>query len=167
MLPTRWRRQTVERKARLIAQFKTGNTTDRTVADLGGDELGNAAAATKVVATGDPRYVEQVSLEDDVKRLSAMVRAHSDAKGRNAAERRSVGREVTAVTEQMVELDRALPALAANNGAPFAMSVGGRRIGSGRRRHRCWWIACATPTSKGSATGTPRSSPSPSCGVSR
>jgi len=116
----------VERKARLIAQFKTGNTTDRTVADLGGDELGNAAAATKVVATGDPRYVEQVSLEDDVKRLSAMVRAHSDAKGRNAAERRSVGREVTAVTEQMVELDRALPALAANNGAPFAMSVGGK-----------------------------------------
>ena len=116
----------MERKARLIAQFKTGNTTDRTVADLGGDELGNAAAATKVVATGDPRYVEQVSLEDDVKRLDAMARAHSDAKGRNAAERRSVAREVTAVTEQMGELDRALPGLAANSGAPFAMNVGGK-----------------------------------------
>jgi len=116
----------VERKARFIAQLKSGNTEDRTVADLGGDELGNAAAATKAVATGDPRYVEQVSLEDDVKRLSAMVRAHSDAKGRNAAERRSVAREVTAVTEQMVELDRALPALAANSGAPFAMRVGVR-----------------------------------------
>ncbi len=118
--------QTVERKARFIAQLKTGNTTDRTVADLGGDDLGNAAAATKAVATGDPRYVEQVSLEDDVKRLSAMVRAHSDAKARNAAERRSVTREVTAVTEQMVELDRALPALAANSSAPFAMSVRGK-----------------------------------------
>ncbi len=79
----------MERRARFIAQLKTGNTTDRTVADLGGDELGNAAAATKAVATGDPRYVEQVSLEDDVKRLTAMVRAHSDAKARNAAERRS------------------------------------------------------------------------------
>jgi len=88
--------------------------------------LGNAAAATKAVATGDPRYVEQVSLEDDVKRLSAMARAHSDAKARNAAERRSVAREVTAVTEQMVELDRALPALAANSSAPFAMSVRGK-----------------------------------------
>jgi len=104
--------QTVEKKARFIAQLKTGNTTDRTVADLGGDDLGNAAAATKAVATGDPRYVEQVSLDDDVKRLSAMARAHSDAKGRNAAERRSVAREVTAVTEQRVELDRALPGLA-------------------------------------------------------
>jgi len=116
----------VERKARFIAQLKTGNTTDRTVADLGGDDLGNAAAATKAVATGDPRYVEQVSLEDDVKRLSAMVRAHSDAKARNAAERRSVAREVTACEEQMVELDRALPGLTANSSAPFAMSVGGK-----------------------------------------
>jgi len=98
------------------------------VADLGGDDLGNAAAATKAVATGDPRYVEQVSLEDDVKRLSAMVRAHSDAKGRNAAERRSVAREVTAVTEQMGELDRALPGLAANSGAPFAMRVRGEDV---------------------------------------
>ncbi len=88
--------------------------------------MGNAAAATKAVATGDPRYVEQVSLEDDVKRLTAMVRAHSDAKARNAAERRSVAREVTAVTVQIVELDRALPALAANSSAPFAMSVRGK-----------------------------------------
>jgi len=70
--------------------------------------------------------VEQVSLDDDVKRLDAMVRAHSDAKGRNAAERRSVAREVTACEEQMVELDRALPGLAANSGAPFAMSVRGK-----------------------------------------
>jgi len=114
------------KKARFIAQLKTGNTDERTVADLGGDDLGNAAAATKAVATGDPRYVEQVSLEDDVKRLDAMARAHSDAKARNAAERRSVAREVTAVTEQMVELDRALPGLAANSSAPFAMRVGGK-----------------------------------------
>jgi len=125
--------QTVERKTRFIAQLKTGNTTDRSVADLGGDELGNAAAATKAVATGDPRYVEQVSLEDDVKRLSAMVRAHSDAKGRNAAERRSVAREVTACEEQMGELDRALPALAANSSAPFAMSVRGKTYRERRR----------------------------------
>jgi len=34
--------------------------------------------------------------------------------------------QVTAVTEQMVELDRALPGLAANSGAPFAMNVRGK-----------------------------------------
>ena len=117
--------QTVERKARFIAQLKTGNTTDRTVADLGADELGNAAAATKAIATGDTRYVEQVQLDDDVKRLTAMQRAHSDAKAHNAAERRSVAREVTACQQQMTELDRVLPALAASSEAPFAMTVRG------------------------------------------
>ena len=38
----------------------------------------------------------------------------------------SVAREVTACEEQMVELDRALPGLAANSGAPFAMRVRGK-----------------------------------------
>ena len=69
--------------------------------------------------------MEQVSLEDDVKRLTAMARAHGDVKGRNAAERRSVAREVTACEEQMVELDRALPALAAS-GAALMRSAGRR-----------------------------------------
>jgi len=69
--------------------------------------------------------VEQVQLDDDVKRLTAMQRAHSDAKARNAAERRSVAREVTACAEQMTELDRVLPALLASSEAPFAMTVRG------------------------------------------
>jgi len=156
--------QTVERKARFIAQLKTGNTTARIAADVGGD-LGNAAAATKAIATGDTRYVEQVQLDDDVKRLTAMARAHSDAKARNATERRSMTREGTAVADQISALELVLPVLAGNAQAPFAMSVRGRRIGSGRRRRRCWWTACGRPTSRASGTGTPRSSPSPSCAV--
>lgn len=118
--------QTVERKARFIAQLKTGDTTHRTVADIGGDDLGNAAAATKAVATGDTRYVEQVELDDAVKRLTAMQRAHSDAKGRNASERRMVARDLTACDEQIAALDAVLPTLRANEGAPFAMTVRGR-----------------------------------------
>jgi len=117
--------QTVEKKSRFIAQLKAGNTTARTAADVGGDDLGNAAAATKAIATGDTRYVEQVSLDDEVKRLTAMQRAHSDAKARNATERRSMTREVTAVAEQISALERVLPALAANEQAPFAMTIRG------------------------------------------
>jgi len=117
--------QTVEKKSRFIAQLKAGNTTARTAADVSGDDLGNAAAATKAIATGDTRYVEQVSLDDEVKRLTAMQRAHSDAKARNATERRSMTREVTAVAEQISALERVLPALAANEQAPFAMTIRG------------------------------------------
>ncbi len=36
--------QTVERKARFIAQIKTGDLDARTAEDIGSDELGNAAA---------------------------------------------------------------------------------------------------------------------------
>ncbi len=68
--------ETVERKVRFIAQLKTGNTDARTAADVGGGDLGNAAAATKAIATGDTRYIEQVQLDDEVKRLTAMARAH-------------------------------------------------------------------------------------------
>ena len=118
--------QTVERKARFIGQIKTGDLDARTAEDLGSDELGNSAAATKAVATGDPRYLQQVQLDDDVKRLDALKRAHGDAKGRNAAERRACAREITATTEQLSRLDEALPRIAASADAPFAMTIGGR-----------------------------------------
>jgi len=120
------RRQTVERKARFIGQIETGDLDARTAEDLGSDELGNSAAATKAVATGDPRYLAQVQLDDDVKRLSALRRAHGDAKARNATERRACGREITATGDQLAQLDTALPRIAASADAPFAMSVGGR-----------------------------------------
>jgi hypothetical protein len=117
---------TVERKARFIGQIKTGDLDARTAEDLSSDELGNSAAATKAVATGDPRYLQQVQLDDDVKRLSALKRAHGDAKGRNAAERHACAREITATTEQLGRLDEALPRTAASADAPFAMTIGGR-----------------------------------------
>jgi len=118
--------QTVERKARFIGQIKTGDLDARTAEDLGSDELGNSAAATKAVATGDPRYLQQVQLDDDVKRLSALRRAHGDAKARNATERRACGREVTATGDQLAQLDTALPRITASADAPFAMTIGGR-----------------------------------------
>ena len=118
----------MERKARFIGQIKTGDLDARTAEDLGSDELGNSAAATKAVATGDPRYLQQVQLDDDVKRLSALKRAHGDAKGRNAAERHACAREITATTEQLGRLDEALPRTAASADAPFAMTIGGAHV---------------------------------------
>jgi len=118
--------QTVERKARFIGQLKTGDLDARTAEDLSSDELGNSAAATKAIATGDPRYLQQVQLDDDVKRLSALKRAHGDAKGRNAAERRACAREITATTGQLGQLDAALPRIASSTHAEFAMTIGGR-----------------------------------------
>jgi len=70
--------------------------------------------------------LQQVQLDDDVKRLSALKRAHGDAKARNATERRACGREITATGDQLAQLDEALPRITASADTPFAMSVGGR-----------------------------------------
>ncbi len=67
-----------------------------------------------------------MQLDDDVKRLDALKRAHGDAKGRNDAERRACAREITATTEQLSRLDEALPRIVASAKAEFGMTIGGR-----------------------------------------
>jgi len=115
--------QTVERKARFIAQIKTGDLDARTAEDIGSDELGNAAAATKAVATGDPRYLQQVQLDDDVKWLTALKHAYGDAQARHRSEQRTYSSEVAATTEQRETLDAALPKIRATAEAPFAITI--------------------------------------------
>ena len=68
--------QKVQAKALFIDQMRRNEVIDNEVEDLSGGDIGSAAAETKAIATGDPRYVQQVELEDDVKRLSALERAH-------------------------------------------------------------------------------------------
>ena len=70
--------QKVQAKALFIEQMRRDEVLDTEVEDLTGGDIGSAAAETKAVATGDPRYLRQVELEDDVKRLTALERAHRD-----------------------------------------------------------------------------------------
>ena len=116
----------MERKARFIAQIKTGDLDARTAEDIGSDELGNAAAATKAVATGDPRYLQQVQLDDDVKRLTALKHAYGDAQARHRSEQRIYSSEVAATTEQREAIDAALPQIRATAEAPFAITINSR-----------------------------------------
>jgi len=91
--------------------------------EAAGDDVVHRDPAGDELLGRDLALLQQVQLDDDVKRLDALKRAHGDAKGRNAAERRSCARETTATTEQ---LDAALPRIAASADAPFAMTIGGR-----------------------------------------
>ena len=71
--------QKVQAKALFIDQMRRNEVLDSEVEDLSGGDIGSAAAETKAVATGDPRYLRQVELEDDVKRLTALERAHHES----------------------------------------------------------------------------------------
>jgi len=68
-----------EAKALFTEQMHRNEVTDLEIEDLSGGDIGAAAAETKALAIGDPRYLRQVQLDDDVKRLTALERAHHEA----------------------------------------------------------------------------------------
>ncbi len=71
--------QKVEAKALFIDQMRRNVVRDTEIEDLSGGDIGAAAAETKAIATGDPRYLRQVQLDDEVRRLAALERAFYDA----------------------------------------------------------------------------------------
>ncbi|ORJ54338.1 helicase-related protein [Mycobacterium simiae] len=71
--------QKVQAKALFIEQMHRNEIIDTEIEDLSGGDIGAAAAETKAIATGDPRYLRQVELDDTVKRLTALQRAHQQS----------------------------------------------------------------------------------------
>ncbi|MCA2304872.1 helicase [Mycobacterium intracellulare] len=71
--------QKVQAKQLFIEQMRRNEVVDIEIEDLSVGDLGAAAAETKAIATGDPRYVRQVELDDTVKRLTALQRAHQQS----------------------------------------------------------------------------------------
>ena len=71
--------QKVQAKALFIEQGRRNEVTDLEIEDLSGGDVGAAAAETKALATGDPRYLRQVQLKDDVKHLTALEHAHHES----------------------------------------------------------------------------------------
>jgi hypothetical protein len=71
--------QKVQAKALFIEQMRRNEVLDVEIEDLSGGDIGSAAAETKAIATGDPRYIRQVELDDEITKLSALQRAHNDA----------------------------------------------------------------------------------------
>ncbi|MCV7076463.1 helicase-related protein [Mycobacterium szulgai] len=104
--------QKVEAKARFIEQIKRGEVDIDEIEDLGGGDISGAAAETKAIATGDPRYIKQVQLAEDVKRLSALESAHRDAAARRRHQRRDTERELTRARKELDILEPVLEKIA-------------------------------------------------------
>lgn len=74
--------QKVEAKTLFVEQVRRNEVSDLEIEDLSGGDLGAAAAEAKALSTGDPRYLRQVQLDDEVRRLQALERAHHEASRR-------------------------------------------------------------------------------------
>lgn len=70
--------QKIEAKSLFIEQVKRADISVDEVEDIGGGELSASAAETKAIATGDPRYVRQVQLQDEIDHLAALERSHHE-----------------------------------------------------------------------------------------
>jgi Helicase conserved C-terminal domain len=117
--------QTVERKARFIAQVMRGTLDVREIEDIGDSAL--SYAEVKALATGDPRILEKAKLDADVTRLERLERSHT----RN---QRALSATITAAEQQLAKLqgERDQAAEAATraidtSGDRFSMTVNGTR----------------------------------------
>jgi hypothetical protein len=113
--------QKVEAKALFIEQMHRNEVIDTEIEDLSGGDIGAAAAETKAIATGDPRYLRQVELDDTVKRLTALQRAHQQSMRNRDCQVRILER---AIPNKHRDIDQLAPvaekatALAAAGGPP-------------------------------------------------
>jgi Type III restriction enzyme, res subunit len=114
--------QTVERKARFIAQIQHG-TMERSVDDVGDQAL--SYAEVKALATGNPLLVEKAGVDAEVVRLERLRLAHArDGQRlvRTVVQERARAGRATAAAERA---GGALSRRADTAGERFSMTVGG------------------------------------------
>lgn len=118
--------QKIEAKARFIEQIKRNNVDVDEIEDLESGDISAAAAQTKAIATGDPRYIKQATLDDDVKRLTALESAHRAAAARRARQRRDTERELNTTRKELDTLTPVIDHIAEHADQPAHVAVAGR-----------------------------------------
>ena len=115
--------QKVEAKAMFIEQIKRNEIDATEVDDIGG-EFTASAAETKAASTGDPRYIQQVKLTDDVARLDALERSHFDAIARRERLIKDTTRHIARGQADIDQLAPMVEQIAARSTGPLAVTIG-------------------------------------------
>lgn len=120
--------QTVERKAKFIAQIMRGQLDVRAIEDIGDNAL--SFAEVKALASGDPLILDKAQADADVTRLSRLHRAYQ-------RDQHALTRTIAQAEETIARTSRQLPAIDAaiarardTRGDAFAMTVGDRHVTS-------------------------------------
>ena len=115
--------QKVEAKALFIEQIKRNEVDASEVDDIGG-EFTASAAETKAAATGDPRYVQQVKLNDEVGRLDALERSHFDSIARRERMVNDTKRQMAKGRTDIELLTPIVDQVAQRSARPTAVKIG-------------------------------------------
>lgn len=118
--------QTLETKARFIAQVMTGESDLRRIEDVDGAAL--TYAEVKAIASGNPLVIEKASVDAEVARLTRLQSQHHETEFR-------VRQRVRHLTEELPRLERRLEALRrdlavrqSTRGDQFVIQIEGQTI---------------------------------------
>lgn len=115
--------QTVERKARFIAQIMRGRLDVREINDIGDSAL--SFAEVKALASGDPLILAKANADADLAKLERLARAHDRNQQMLRQTVAGAGRTIAALEAEMPAVTAAVAATVPTRGEAFTMRVTG------------------------------------------
>jgi N12 class adenine-specific DNA methylase/SAM-dependent methyltransferase len=118
--------QTLETKARFIAQVMTGESDLRRIEDIDGAAL--TYAEVKAIASGNPMVIEKASIDSEVARLSRLRTQHLETQFRLRTQVRHLNEEVPRLEKRLEEIRRDIASRQDTHGDAFVMQIDGQSI---------------------------------------
>src|SRR5208282_4225957 len=113
--------QTLETKAKFIAQVMTGDMTVRRLEDM--DSAALTYAEVKAIASGNPLVIEKAQVDAELIRLTRLRSAHAEEQYRIRASLRHSREEVQAWTERLANLREDLTLRQDTSGDKFLIEL--------------------------------------------
>lgn len=127
--------QTLETKARFIAQVMIGDATMRKAEDV--DATALSYAEVKAIASGNPMVIEKAQVDAEVIRLNRLRRQHMDSQHSIRLRIKSAEHNVTVEEKFLSNLQQDLATRTPTRGDSFTMTIDGKhydeRVDAGRQ----------------------------------
>jgi N12 class adenine-specific DNA methylase/adenine-specific DNA methylase len=118
--------QTLETKARFIAQVMNGESDLRRIEDIDGTAL--TYAEVKAIASGNPLVIEKANLDAEVARLSRLRSQHAETQFHLRRQIRHAAEEVPRLEKRLDEIRRDLLIRQDTQGDAFTIQLDGQTI---------------------------------------
>jgi len=118
--------QTLETKARFIAQVMTGETDLRRIDDIDGTAL--TYAEVKAIASGNPMVIEKANIDAEVARLTRLRGQHAETQYRLRTQVRHLHDDIPRMEKRLEDIRRDLAVRHDTRGDTFMMQIDGQEV---------------------------------------
>ena len=118
--------QTLETKARFIAQVMTGESDLRRIEDIDGAAL--TYAEVKAIASGNPMVIEKAGIDAELARLTRLRSQHAETQYRLRSQIRHFTDETPSLEKRLEELQRDLVTRQDTSGDRFVIQLDGHAV---------------------------------------